>query len=478
MKDMKDVGQPVHIVGIGGIGMSAIAEVLHDRGVAVRGTDMKDGANVRRLLAKGIAVTIGHDGQNVNGAGQVVLSSAVKPDNPEVIAAHAAGLPVLSRAEALADLMANMGSVCVTGSHGKTTTTSMVAWIFEKAGLDPTVITGGIINSWGTNARIGRGDWMVVEADESDATFVKLPTRIGVVTNIDPEHLDYYQSLEALHEAFRQFFAQIQPGGLAVAGIDHPVVRQMVEAAPYADGRRLLTYGKAADADLRLLDVREGGGMLRFDAELGARVKGAARSLRNVTLRLPGHYNALNALAAMAVAAEAGIDEAIILEALATFEGVKRRFTRTGVWNGVAIYDDYAHHPAEVCAVLKAARSATQGRVIAVAQPHRYSRLKNLFDEFRACFADCDTLIVAPVYSAGEKPNGVDSHTLAEGVRALGHKQVIEIDTDEALPGLIASLAMPGDLVIGLGAGTVTEWMNALPQRLTAMSQPALDAAE
>jgi UDP-N-acetylmuramate--alanine ligase len=477
MKDIKYLRQPVHIVGIGGIGMSAIAEVLHDRGVVVRGSDMKDGANVRRLLAKGIQVMIGHERGNVDGAGQVVLSSAVKADNPEVGAAQAAGIPVLSRADALAELMEGINGVCVTGSHGKTTTTSMVAWIFEKAGLDPTVITGGIINSWGTNARIGRGAWMVVEADESDGTFVKLPTQVGVVTNIDPEHLDYYQSLDALHDAFRRFFAQIQPGGLAVAGVDHPVVRQMIEAAPYGDGRRLLTYGRAADADLRLLNVREHGGALRFDAELSDRVKGGARSLRDVQLMLPGHYNALNALAAMAVAAEAGIDEAIVLEALATFGGVKRRFTRTGVWNGVAIYDDYAHHPAEVCAVLKAARAATSGHVIAVAQPHRYSRLKNLFEDFRDCFVDCDTLIIAPVYSAGEKPNGVDSRTLAEAVRAIGHRQVLEIDGDETLPVLIASLAKPGDLVIGLGAGTVTEWMNTLPQRL-AMLQPALDAAE
>jgi UDP-N-acetylmuramate--alanine ligase len=477
MKNTNDAKGPIHIVGIGGIGMSAIAEVLHDRGVAVRGSDMKDGANVRRLAAKGIPVVVGHAPENVEGAGQVVLSSAVKADNPEVIAARAAELPVFSRAESLASLMAEMHSVCVTGSHGKTTTTSMVAWIFEKAGLDPTVITGGIINSWGTNARIGRGDWMVVEADESDATFIKLPTTIGIVTNIDPEHLDYYKTVEALHEAFRTFFAQIQPGGLAVAGIDHPVVRGMIEAAPYTDGRRVLTYGKAEDADLRLLDVREGGGRLQFDAVLTGRVKGGARRLANVQLLLPGWYNALNALAAFAVASEAGIDEQVALDALASFEGVKRRFTLTGLWDGVAIYDDYAHHPAEVCAVLRAARSATTGRVIAIAQPHRYSRLKNLFDEFCACFADCDTLIVAPVYSAGEKPNGVDSHTLAEGVRALGHRQVLEIQGEDELPALIASLAKPGDLVIGLGAGTVTEWTNALPQKLASL-QPALDAAE
>ena len=477
MKNIDDDKKPIHIVGIGGIGMSAIAEVLHDRGVTVRGSDLKDGANVRRLAAKGIPVIIGHAPANIEGARQVVLSSAVKADNPEVIAARAAGLPVFSRAESLASLMAEMHSVCVTGSHGKTTTTSMVAWIFEKAGLDPTVITGGIINSWGTNARIGHGHWMVVEADESDATFIKLPTTIGVVTNIDPEHLDYYKSLDALHDAFRAFFAQIQPGGLAVAGIDHPVVRQMIEANPYTDGRRLLTYGKVVDADLRLLDMRSHGGTLYFDAALSDRVKGGARRLTDIKLLLPGHYNALNALAAMAVAAEAGIDERTVIDALASFEGVKRRFTRTGVWNGIAIYDDYAHHPAEIAAVLKAARGATSGKVIAVVQPHRYSRLTNLFDEFATCFTDSDTLIVAPVYSAGEKPNGVDSRTLVNGVMAKGHSRVLELDSEDTLPALIASLAKPGDLVIGLGAGTITEWANALPLNL-AMLQPALDAAE
>jgi UDP-N-acetylmuramate--alanine ligase len=469
--------RPIHIVGIGGIGMSAIAEVLHDRGQAVRGSDLKDGANVRRLKAKGIPVTVGHEAGNVEGARQVVLSSAIKPDNPEVVAAHAASLPVLSRAESLASLMADMYSVCVTGSHGKTTTTSMVAWIFEAAGLDPTVITGGIINSWGTNARIGRGDWMVVEADESDGTFVKLPTSIGVVTNIDPEHLDYHGSLDALHAAFAQFFAQVQPGGLAVAGIDHPVVRRLVEAHPYADGRRLLTYGTAVDADLRLMDVRMSGGMLHFDAVFSDRVKGGERRLENVSLLLPGHYNALNALAAFAAASEAGIEEQVILEALGSFEGVKRRFTRTGLWNGVAIYDDYAHHPAEIAAVLKAARGATSGKVIALVQPHRYSRLKNLFDEFCACFADSDTLIVAPVYSAGERPNGIDSKTLVDGVTRHGHRQVLELDAEDSLPRLVASLAKPGDLVIGMGAGTITEWVGALPQQLGAL-RSALDAAE
>lgn len=477
MKNMQEF-QPIHIVGIGGIGMSAIAEVLHDRGIRVRGSDLKDGVNARRLVAKGIRVAIGHGSENVEGAGLVVLSSAVKPNNPEVIAAKAAGLPVWSRADMLARLMENYKSISVTGTHGKTTTTSMIAWIFEAAGLDPTVITGGIINDWGTNARIGQGEWMVVEADESDGTFVRLPTQIGVVTNIDPEHLDYYGSLEAMHVAYRQFFEGVQPGGVIVAGIDHPIVRSFAAEAGLPSGARILSYGVAADADVRLAAVRSNGGSLHVDAALGGNVEGGARAFGDLTLAIPGHYNALNAMAAIAVATEAGIDDETIREALASFGGVKRRFTRTGIWNGVSIYDDYAHHPAEIAAVLEAARGATSGRVIAIVQPHRYSRLKSLFDEFCGSFAHSDTVIVTPVYSAGEEPNGFDRDALIEGVRRRGHRQVIAADGEEALAGLIASLAKPGDLVIGLGAGTITDWANALPTRLGTAAEPRLDAAE
>jgi UDP-N-acetylmuramate--alanine ligase len=476
MKNLTEF-QPIHIVGIGGIGMSAIAEVLHDRGIAVRGSDLKDGVNARRLAAKGISVAVGHGAENIEGAGLVVLSSAVKASNPELVAAKAAGLPVWSRADMLARMMQNFRTVSVTGTHGKTTTTSMIAWIFQQAGLDPTVITGGIINDWGTNARIGQGKWFIVEADESDGTFVKLPTDIGVVTNIDPEHLDYYGSLDAMHDAFKQFFAGIAPEGLVVAGIDHPVVRAFAGEAELSEGRRMLRYGVAADADLRLTAVRSNGGSVHVDAALGSAVKGGARAMDDLTLAVPGHYNALNALAAIAVATEAGIDDGTIREALAGFHGVKRRFTRTGIWNGVAIYDDYAHHPAEIAAVLDAARAATAGRVIAIVQPHRYSRLKNLFDEFCGCFTQSDAVIVTPVYSAGEEPNGVDRDKLIDGVRRTGHRQVLPVDGEEGLTGLIASLAKPGDLVIGLGAGTITEWANALPTRLATLT-PMLDAAE
>ncbi len=476
MTDLRDC-QPIHIVGIGGIGMSAIAEVLHSRGIHVRGSDLKDSVNTRRLAEKSIEVAIGHRAENVEGAGLVVLSSAVKETNPELIAARAAGRTVWCRAEMLARLMEDYRTVSVTGTHGKTTTTSMIAWIFEQAGFDPTVITGGIVNNWGTNARIGEGEWFIVEADESDETFVKLPTHIGVVTNIDPEHLDFYGSVEAMHDAYKRFFAGIRPGGAVIAGIDHPVVREFSASATLSEGSRILSYGVAEDADLRLAAVRMNGVGQHVDAVAGAAVKGGARELVDLKIAVPGHYNALNAMAATAVAAEAGIPDDAIRAALATFPGVKRRFTQTGIWNGVSIYDDYAHHPIEISAVLEAAHGATQGRVIAIVQPHRYSRLKSLFPEFCDCFANSDTLIVTPVYSAGEEPNGIDRDTLVDGVKMRGHKQVLTVDGEDQLTSLVASIAKPGDLVIGMGAGTITEWTNALPGKLGKLG-PRLDAAE
>ena len=367
-----DIG-PFHILGIGGIGMSAIAEVLVDLGYTVQGSDQKESANVRRLRQKGIRVFIGHDPINLIGARYVVISTAVKDGNPELEGARQRRLPIINRAAMLAELMRLTKTVSVTGTHGKTTTTSMIAHLFKTADLDPTVITGGIINDWGTNARVGKGDWMVVEADKSDGTHARLPTQIGVVTNIDPEHLDYYGTVEKMEEAYRLFFDQIPFYGLAVAGIDHPVVRRMLgEMRVRENSRRVLSFGAAEDADIRLHNVRHEGHTTKFDVDLSARVSGGARTFTNVMLGVPGHYNVLNALAAIAVATEAGIDDTVIIKGLSTFAGVKRRFEPTGTWNGVSIYDDYAHHPAEVASVLKAARAATDGRVIAVFQPHRY----------------------------------------------------------------------------------------------------------
>jgi UDP-N-acetylmuramate--alanine ligase len=457
-----------HIVGIGGIGMSAIAEVMKIRGYSVQGSDLKDSANLERLRTKGIPCQIGHDPENLRGAAYLVISSAVKPGNPEFEAAKERGIPVIRRAEMLAELMRPCATVSITGTHGKTTTTSLIADIFKNAKLDPTVLTGGIINAWGTNARIGKGEWMVVEADESDGTFLKLPTQIGVITNIDPEHMDYWPSLPALHQAYQQFIESIPFYGLAVACVDHPVVRELLaKLGGAANGRRTLTYGVAREADIRLVNLRGERDRILFDAELGPGVRGGARKLTDLMLPVPGHYNALNALAAFAVAAEAGVSDYLIRATFAAFSGVKRRFTHVGEWQGVQVYDDYAHHPVEIAAVLRAMRVPGSGRVIAVLQPHRYTRLQSLFNEFSACLDDADIAIVTPVYSAGEAPiPGIDRDELALGLRRHGHRHVLTVEGEDELALTVADIAKKGDLVVGLGAGTISEWITALPGRL------------
>ena len=466
---------PFHVIGIGGIGMSAIAEVMHDRGYEVRGSDPKDSANVRRLKGKGIPCCIGHDAANIEGAKFVVLSSAVKLDNAEYAAARERGLPIIRRAEMLAELMRECATVSVTGTHGKTTTTAIIAELLQAGKIDPTVISGGIIQSWGSNARIGKGEWMVVEADESDGTFLALPTRIGVVTNIDPEHMDYWQSLEALHGAFKTYFDNIPFYGVMIAGLDHPSVREMIaQRGREQRGQRVLTYGVADDADLRLSNYRVEQGAAVFDVELGANVPGGARALKDLRLPLPGEHNALTALAAFAVAAEIGIGDDPIRSALENFSGVARRFTLTGRWRDVPLYDDYAHHPVEIAAVLKAARGVTASLVIAIVPPHRYTRLKNLFGDFCTCFKDADIVIVTPVYSAGEEPiEGADRDALIEGLKRQGHAHVLPARSEDHLAPLLAEIAQRGDLVIGMGAGTITEWMHALPQRLNALKSAA-----
>ncbi len=463
-----------HILGIGGIGMSAIAEILHAMGHNVQGSDQKDSANVQRLRAKGIRVFVGHAEVNLVGARYVVISTAVKPGNPELEAARNKGLPIIRRAEMLAELMRLYSTVSVSGTHGKTTTTSLIAHMFVAGGLDPTVITGGIINDWGSNARLGasRGaekeQWMIVEADESDGTFVKIPTQIGVVTNIDPEHLDYFGSIEEMHRQYEAFYKKIPFYGLAVTCIDHPVVRAMVERLSLReDGRRLLTYGVSTDADLQLSNLRPSGGSIIFDARLSARVTGGARNLSDLELPYPGDYNALNALAAIAVASEAGLTDDQIRSALAQFAGVKRRFQLTGSWNGVSIYDDYAHHPTEIGAVLKAAKSGARGRLIGIVEPHRYSRVASLMDEFSNCFKDADTVMVTPFYSAGEEPlPGLDHHALAEAIRKAGHEAVIAVETVGEVAAVLTQIAQPGDMAVCMGAGISTEWAHKLPEML------------
>lgn len=461
---------PFHIIGIGGIGMSAVAEILMELGYEVQGSDMKESANVDRLRQRGIRVFVGHDAVNLVGARYVVISSAVKPGNPEFDAARLKGIPIISRAEMLAELMRFCSTVSVTGTHGKTTTTSMIAHLFDKAGLNPTAMSGGIINDWGTNARHGTGQWMVVEADESDGTFIRLPTEIGVVTNIDPEHLDYYGSIESMHLAFRTFFERIPFYGCAVACIDHPVVRDLLDDLNRENRRRVLTYGVAEDADLRLENARTSGQNSTFDIVCGPRMKGGQRMIENVTLPSPGHYNILNALAAVAVCAEVGITDDQIREGMATFGGVKRRFTYTGSWNGADFFDDYAHHPVEISAVLKAARSAAKGRVIAIMQPHRYSRLKDFFDDFASSFGDADAVLIAPVYAAGEEPiEGFDHRTLANRIREKGGAGAIAIEVEQEVAPVLSQIVQPGDLVIGLGAGSITEWSHALPHQLASV---------
>ena len=464
MKLPRDVG-PIHFIGIGGIGMSGIAEVMMTLGYKVQGSDLGENYNTARLRKHGIEVTIGHGTANLKDAQVIVVSSAVKEDNPELQAARAKLLPIVRRAEMLAELMRFKSCVAVGGTHGKTTTTSLVAALLDAGGLDPTVINGGIINAYGTNARLGSGDWMVVESDESDGTFVKLPADVVIVTNIDPEHLDHYGTFDAARQAYLAFVENIPFYGFAVMCIDHPEVQALIGRVR---DRQIITYGRSPQADARLADLEYTDGESRFSVVLSDRRSGTAQVMKNLSLAMPGDHNALNATAAIAVANELGIAEEGIRKGLKGFAGVKRRFTRTGSHNGIDIFDDYGHHPVEIAAVLRAARKVGQGRVIAVVQPHRYTRLAHLFDEFCRCFNDADAVVVAPVYPAGEQPiQGISHEALAEGLRDRGHRQVLRIDGADELPVLIRNLALPGDIVVCLGAGTITQWAYPLPGQLS-----------
>ncbi|HEX3363783.1 UDP-N-acetylmuramate--L-alanine ligase, partial [Phenylobacterium sp.] len=436
-------------------------------GYAVQGSDAKASANTERLEKLGAKVFIGHDADHIDGASAVVFTSAVKPDNPELAAARARRIPLVRRAEMLAELMRQQHSVAVGGTHGKTTTTSMVAALLDAGGLDPTVVNGGIINAYGTNAKVGAGDWIVVEADESDGTFLKLNGTVAVVTNIDPEHLDHYGDFDAVKKAFRDFVENIPFYGFAAICTDHPEVQQM---SARVENRRLVTYGVNPQAEVRAENLTMGPDGCRFDVVIHPH---EGETIRYDDLHLPmaGHHNAMNALAAIAVARELSVSAEDIRKGLAGFGGVRRRFTTTGVANGVRIIDDYGHHPVEIASVLKAARAVTEGRVIAVVQPHRYSRLADLFDEFCSCFNDADVVIVADVYAAGEAPlPGVDRDALVEGLRRYGHRRVIALDAPADLPRLIREEARSGDLVVLLGAGDITAWSYALPEQLTNMA--------
>jgi UDP-N-acetylmuramate--alanine ligase len=459
---------PVHFIGIGGIGMSGIAEIMLRIGYTVQGSDAKASANTERLEKLGAKIFIGHAAEHVEGASAVVYSTAVKPDNPEMVAGRNARLPLVRRAEMLAELMRLQFSIAVGGTHGKTTTTTMVARLLDAGGLDPTVVNGGIINAYGTNAKVGEGDWIVVEADESDGTFLKLKSTVAIVTNIDPEHLDHYGDFEAVKKAFQDFVENIPFYGFAAVCLDHPEVQAM---AARVENRRLVTYGINPQAEVRASSVEMNSEGATFDVTIQPR-DGEVITMRGLQLPMAGWHNVSNALAAIAVARELGVSEDQIREGLRTFEGVKRRFTTTGTVNGIQVVDDYGHHPVEIAAVLRAARQVSKGKVVAVVQPHRYTRLRDLFAEFSACFNDADTVIVADVYTAGEQPiEGIDKNALVEGLRRHGHRRAVPLDSPEALAALVAEEAKAGDLVVCLGAGDITAWAYALPDQLKALAK-------
>lgn len=466
MRLPREIG-PIHFVGIGGIGMSGIAEVLVNLGYVVQGSDASDNYNLDRLRKAGAKVSVGHKAENVDGAAVVVVSTAIKRDNPELMAARERRIPVVRRAEMLAELMRLKSCVAIAGTHGKTTTTTMVATLLDAGGLDPTVINGGIINAYGSNARLGAGDWMVVEADESDGTFLKLPTDVAIVTNVDPEHLDHFKTFEAVQDAFRHFVENLPFYGFAVMCIDHPVVQSLVGKI---EDRRIITYGENPQADVRLADLTPMGGGSKFKVAFRDRKTGAVHEIADLMLPMPGRHNASNATAAIAVARELGVSDEAIRKAIAGFGGVKRRFTKTGEWNGVTVIDDYGHHPVEIAAVLKAARESTNGKIVAVVQPHRYTRLQSLFEEFCTCFNDADAVVVADVYAAGEAPiDGIDRDHFVAGLRAHGHREVIGLPAAPELAGIVKGLAKSGDLVVCLGAGNITQWAYALPNELKAL---------
>ncbi len=455
----------IHFVGIGGIGMSGIAEVMHQLGYKVQGSDQSDGYVVEGLRKAGIPVTIGHSPDNLGDASVVVCSTAIARGNPEVEAAIERRLPLVRRAEMLAELMRMGSTIAVAGTHGKTTTTSMIAAMLDAGGIDPTVINGGVINAYGSNARLGKSDWMVVEADESDGSFLRLDGTIAVVTNIDPEHLDHYGDFDVVKDAFLEFVENVPFYGLAVLCVDHPEVQNLLSRIR---DRRVVTYGFSALADLRADNLTTGPDGTRFDVIVLQR-DGSRRTIRAVHMPMPGRHNVQNSLAAIAVGLELGMPDATIANGFARFQGVKRRFTRVGEIDGTTFIDDYAHHPVEIRAVLSAAREAATGRVIAVVQPHRYTRLRDLMEDFQNAFNEADVVFVAPVYAAGEQPiDGVDAAALAEGLRAHGHRAVRTVADLDDLCGGLRDLAAAGDLVICMGAGDITKWAASLADGICA----------
>lgn len=476
--------QHIHFIGIGGIGMSGIAEVLHNLGYLVKGSDLNANYNTERLQKLGISIALGHRAENIQDAQVVVVSSAVRADNCEILAARSLRIPVIQRAEMLAELMRLKRSIAISGTHGKTTTTSLIAALLDTAGLDPSVINGGIINAYHTNARLGTGDWTVVEADESDGSFTKLPATMAIVTNIDPEHMEFYGTLSSLKQAFLKFVSNIPFYGLAILCADHPTVLTLL---PHLTDRRVVTYGFDETAMVRATHVRQTAMTTTFDVEIARplpsytalsnndhRVTPLPRKLKNICLSMVGRHNVQNALSVIAVADELGLDETTIRKTFENFKGVKRRFTCVGVVNHVTIIDDYAHHPVEIKTVIEAAKQASQGRLWVVMQPHRYSRLSHLFEDFTHCFYGATQVILTPVYSANEEPiPGADSEHLAEALKQNG-VSVHLVQTPEELAPLLSSLVEPGDMILCLGAGSITQWAAALPMQLATLEHPVI----
>ncbi len=457
----QDVG-PIHFVGIGGIGMSGIAEVLLNLGYRVQGSDLKTSKITDRLAGLGAEIFEGQRAENLQNAAVVVVSTAIKPGNPELDEARAKGLPVVRRADMLAELMRLRSNIAIAGTHGKTTTTTMMAELMVAGDFDPTVINGGIIHAYGSNARMGQGEWMVVEADESDGSFNRLPATIAIVTNIDPEHMEHWGDFDQLRDGFYEFVSNLPFYGLAVCCTDHAEVQALVGRI---SDRRVRTYGFNAQADVRAENLTYKGGVAHFDIHL----RHEDKVIEGCTLPMPGDHNVSNALSAVAVARHLGMKASEIRDALANFGGVNRRFTKVGEIDGVTIIDDYGHHPVEIAAVLKAARQATEGRVIAVHQPHRYSRLSDLFDDFCTCFNDADVVAIAEVFAAGEDPiEGASRDDLVQGLIRHGHRHARAILNEEDLARLVREQARPGDMVVCLGAGTISTWANGLPERLIA----------
>ena len=453
---------PIHFVGIGGIGMSGIAEVLMNLGYRVQGSDAKASKITERLVSLGATFFEGQAAGNIGEAAVMVISSAIKPGNPELEEARRRGLPVVRRAEMLAELMRLRSNIAIAGTHGKTTTTTMVATLLDKGGFDPTVINGGVIHAYGSNARAGTGEWMVVEADESDGSFNRLPATIAIVTNIDPEHMEHWGTFDALRKGFFDFVSNIPFYGLAVCCTDHPEVQALVGRIT---DRRVVTFGFNAQADVRAVKLTYVDGVAHFDVALQGEGEGAM--IEGMTLPMPGDHNVSNALSAIAVARHLGMKRDEIRAALAGFAGVNRRFTRVGVVNGVTIIDDYGHHPVEISAVLRAARQSSKGRIIAVHQPHRYTRLASLFEDFCTCFNEADVVAIADIYAAGEDPiAGAGRDDLVAGLIAHGHRHARALLGEDDLERLVREQARPGDMVVCLGAGTISGWANALPARL------------